>query len=495
MHILIVLGLFAVAAALGSIITRGLDPRRWPPPAVAAVVLGVYGHLAAAGWALLAAFVAAALGLVAPAWIAAFARRRAARGDFAGAARAITPLARMSPAWRDWQTVWRAAAAFHVGDPAPARALAATLAADPSPRARLVREALLGLTRDWPAARHALAVDLQARALCELGAVDAGIETAARVWRPRMGFLAIRGARGVMLAPMAFAGEVDAVRALAAMMRLPPPARVIWEATAHAAAGDPATARRLLEELLTRPLAPALRHAAEARLDALPAPPELGEAARAVIADTRAELAAGALLRPGGWRASPVTVLLLALIAVGFALQLVRGGGDPEGIALELGAIYATGRLPADHWRLLAYGFLHAGLLHLAANAIAIALLAPLVERALGRLATLAVFFVGVVVGGVGISHFGGEGTTVGASAGAMALLAAALLTAVAHPRAHATRTGRAIGRLGLVLVLLQTAFDAVTPQISSAGHLWGGLAGLALGAIALARLRLAVRR
>ncbi|MEZ4436468.1 MAG: rhomboid family intramembrane serine protease [bacterium] len=490
MHILIVLGLFAVAVSLASLVPRGLDPRRWPPPAVAAIALGVYGHLAAAGWALLAAFIAAALGLLAPAAIATLARRRAARGDFAGAARAITPLARLGPGWRDWQTVWRAAAAFHAGDPAPARALAADLAADPSPRARLVRDALLGLTRDWPAARHALAVDLQARALCELGEVDAGVETAARVWSPRMGYRAIRAARGVMLAPMAFAGEVDAVRALAAMMRLPPAARVIWEATAHAAAGDPATARGLLQALLTRPLAPALRHAAEARLEALPAPPRLGESARAVIADTRAELAAGAFLRPGGWRASPVTVLLLALIAVGFALQLARGGGDPEGVALELGALYATGRMPADHWRLLAYGFLHAGVIHLAANAVAIALLGPLVDRALGGLATLAVFLGGVVIGGVGISHFGGEGTTVGASAGAMALLTAALLVSVAHPRARATRTGRAIGRLGLVLVVMQTAFDAVTPQISSAGHISGALAGLALGAAALALLR-----
>lgn len=492
------LGLLAVAAALGSLIPRGLHPRRWPPLAVAAVALGLFGHFAAAPWALLAAFACALGGVVGPAWLTAFARRRAARGDFAAAARLIAPLARLNPALADAQRIWQAAAAWFAGDKAPAHALTTGLAADDSPRAQQIRESLMGLTRDWPAARFARSVDLQARAQCELGEVDAGIETAARIWRPRMSLLAIRGARGVMLAPMAFAGEQVAVRRLGRLLRLPAPARVIWNATADAAAGETEAARAKLGELLTGRLAPALRHAAEARLEALPAPPAIGPSAQQIIDQTRAEITAGALLRwRSAWR-SPVTVFLLAAIAVGFALQLVRGDGDPEAVALSLGALmgqgYPLGHLPADRWRLLAYGFLHAGFLHLAANAIAIAALGPIVARALGGGATLVIFLGGVIIGGVGISTFGGPGTTVGASAGAMALLAAVLVIALAHPLARGTRTGRALVRIGIVLLLVQSIFDAITPQISSAGHLAGGLAGLALTAAWIA-LRLPIRR
>lgn len=481
------LGLLAVAAALGSLIPRGLHPRRWPPLAVAAIGLGLYGHFAAVEWALLAALACALVGVVGPAWLTAIARRRAARGDFAAAARLIHPLARVNPALADAQRVWQAAAAWFAGDQTPAHALRTALAADDSPRAQQIRESLIGLTRDWPAARFARSVDLQARAHCELGEVDAGIETAARIWRPRMSLLAIRAARAVMLAPMAFAGERIAVRRLGHLLRLPAPARVIWNATADAAAGEPEAARTKLGKLLTRPLAPALRHAAEARLEALPAPPAIGSSAQRIVEETRAEIAAGALLRwRSGWR-SPVTVFLLAAIAVGFTLQLVRGDGDPEAVALSLGALmgqgYPLGHLPADRWRLLAYGFLHAGFLHLAANALAIAALGPIVNRALGGAATLIIFLGGVIIGGLGISTFGGPGTTVGASAGAMALLAAVLVIAITHPLTRRTRTGRALARIGIGLVVMQSIFDAITPQISSAGHLAGGLAGLALTA------------
>lgn len=485
-HLLVLLGLFAVAVSLGSLATRGLDPRRWPPPAVAAIVLGVYGHLAGASWALLAAFACALVGVVAPTAWAVRARRRAARGDFAGAARVIGPLARLRPLWADRRDLWRAAAAFYEGDPALAEALARRLAADDGPRARMLRASLVALTRNWEAARYAPVVDLQSRALCELGEVDAGVEAAARVWRPRMGWTAIRNARAVMLAPMAFAGEVEATRRLGRLMRLPAPARSIWRATAEAAAGEPAAAAARLDALLAGELTPALRHAADARRAALPAPPVLGDAARAVVADVRREVAAGALLRVGKFWRSPLAVLLLALIGVGFALQIVRGGGDPEGIALELGALYANGRLPEDGWRLLAYGFLHGGVLHLAANALAIVVLAPMTARAMGELRALGVFVGGVLIGGLGISFFGGHGTTVGASGGAMALLGGALAAMVLHPMMRGTRTGRAALRLGVMLVVVQTVFDAITPRISSAGHVWGGLAGVLIAGLLL---------
>lgn len=482
--LLIVFGLLAVAASLGSIVARGPNPRRWPIAAVLAVVAGIFGHLTAEAWALGAAIGLTVIGVIAPAWLAARARRRALRGDFAGAARAAALLARVQPAWRGWQAVWRAADAWYAGRPAEAEALAAALSAEPSASAHARREALMGLTRDWRAARFATSVDLQSRALCELGELDAGIETAARVWPRKMRWPTIRRARGTALAPLAFAGRVDAVERLTALMRLPAPGRAVWRATALAAAGAPAEAEAILRGVLAeaRPV-PAIRAAAEARLAALPTPRDPGPSAVAVLDDLQAEIDAGDLLRPRGLRTSPVTVGILSLMAVGFGLQLAAGSGTEARVALELGALYAEGRLPDDPWRLLAYGFLHSGPAHLAANALAVGLLGPLVSRALGGLTALLLFVGGVLVGGLGISYFGAEGITVGASAGAMALLGGLLTITALHPTVAPTRTGRAALRLGLLLVVLQTGLDAITPMISSAGHLFGGLAGLAIGA------------
>lgn len=484
MDTLYLLGLIASAASMGAIIARGFNPRRWPPVAIAAVLAGVYGHFAAAPWALIVSVVLAFIGVVLPGVLAGRARRQAARGDFGRAARTISPLARFVPRWRDWGALWAATDAWYAGDPAPAQALATQWTGDDA-RSIVLRETLVGLTRDWSVARFARSVDLQARALCELGAVDAGVETAARVWSTRMSWPAVRRARAVMLAPLAFAGRVDVVDTLTESLRIPRAGRRIWRATALAAAGQPTPAEAELDAVQRTPdLAPAIAHAAAARRAALPSPPVLGSSARAVLADAAREVTASALIRTRRFWQVPSVTAIVSLIVVGYVLQLMRGGTLDGWVALELGALYGEGRLPDEPWRLLAYGFLHFGWLHLGANLLAVIVLGPMVHRAVGGVGTLALFFGGVLIGGLGISYFGALGITIGASAGAMALMGAELAIIGLHPKIRGTRTGRAAMRLGVVLVVLQTGVDAITPMISSAGHIAGGLGGLVLGAL-----------
>lgn len=488
MDLLFVLALLAIAASLGSLVARGFAPRRWPLPAVLAVLVGLFGHITETAWALGLAIALTVGGVIGPAWLASFARRRAMRGDFAGAARFAGALARLQPQWHGWRALWHAADRWYAGDPEPARALASRLAADHHPLSRVQREALMGLTRDWAAARFAVSVDLQSRALCELGALDAGIETAARAWAPRMRWVAIRRARGTALAPLAFAGRLGATEQLTAQLGLPPAARSIWHATASAAGGDRADAERRLTAVLgERRLPAAVRVAAEARRAELPQPVAIGDAARAVLDDLAGEIAAGDFLRTRPVRTSPVSLAILTLMAIGYGLQLAAGSATEGRVALELGALYAEGRFPDEPWRLLAYAGLHAGPLHLAANALAVVVLGPMVERTLGPLWACIVFAGGVLIGGLGISYLGAEGITVGASAGAMALLGGLVVATLLHPDIRQTRTGRAAARLGVVLIVLQSVLDGLTPMISSAGHICGGLAGLALGALALA--------
>lgn len=488
MDLLFVLGLLAIAASMGSLVARGLNPRRWPLPAVLAVVVGLVGHVFTSPWAIGAAVALTVFGVIGPAWLAARARRRAMRGDFAGAARLAGLLARFRPGWAGWQALWQAADRWYAGDGEPAHRLALQLAADSHPESRLLREALMGLTRDWEAARFAVSVDLQSRALCELGSLDAGIETAARAWSPRMRWTAIRRARGTALAPLAFAGRVDALEKLTGQLRLPAAAHDIWSATARAAAGAPGEAFERLDRVIADDrVPPAVRHAAQARRTALPLPRGVGAAAGQVLDDLTAEVNAGELMRGRPLRGSPSTLILLLLVGVGYLLQLRAGSVFDGRVAYDLGALYAEGRWPDQSWRLLAYGFLHAGPLHLGANTLALVILGPMVDRAFGPWATAAIFVGGVLLGGIGISLFGAEGVTVGASAGAMALLGALVAVTWGHPAVRGTRTGRAAARLALMLIVLQTLLDAITPMISSAGHVSGGLAGLAIGGLLLA--------
>ena len=91
----------------------------------------------------------------------------------------------------------------------------------------------------------------------------------------------------------------------------------------------------------------------------------------------------------GGWLdAAPVTRGLLALNVAVFAMEaaLARSLSDlPQRLALELGASYALATVGERRWEtLITACFLHAGVLHLAFNMLALWQAGPLVERTVG---------------------------------------------------------------------------------------------------------------
>ena len=159
-------------------------------------------------------------------------------------------------------------------------------------------------------------------------------------------------------------------------------------------------------------------------------------------------------------------------------------------MALSLGALLVDGQLPAEPWRLLAYGLLHYGWLHLATNALGLAVLGPLVARLYGGVGLALILGLGIGGGGIGIALLGSHGLTVGASAGVMALMGALVVGCWQHPGLRVSRTGRVVGRIFLVLMGLQTLLDAITPMVSSVGHGVGAVVGLAVGAVFLALSR-----
>jgi len=161
----------------------------------------------------------------------------------------------------------------------------------------------------------------------------------------------------------------------------------------------------VLDGLREIPCPAPLRAAIHSRATHLPHPPAISPAATAVLDDLCTEVDAGDLLRMRHLRTSPVTIGVLALMAVGFVLQMITTTGPEAQVAFDLGALYAEGRLPDDPWRLLAYGFLHSGVAHLSANALAILVLGPMLHHTLGGWRALIVFMGGVLIGGVGIGR------------------------------------------------------------------------------------------
>lgn len=120
----------------------------------------------------------------------------------------------------------------------------------------------------------------------------------------------------------------------------------------------------------------------------------------------------------------------------------------------------------------LTYGILHTNIWHLLGNMFAVAMLGPNLQRRIGAVATLAVYLVATVCGGLGFALLApADGVMVGASGAAFGLAGGL-----------AALRGSRLGPVALELVVLNVALWFVTAgALAWQAHLGGFLAGMFL--------------
>lgn len=186
-----------------------------------------------------------------------------------------------------------------------------------------------------------------------------------------------------------------------------------------------------------------------------------------------------------------VTKILVAINGVVFLITVAQGSGlnSPGGRlfndwalfggrALLDGHLYG-GVAGGDWWRLITSAFLHASLIHIAFNMLALWWLGAPVELALGRARYLALYLVSGLAGAAGALLFNPNALTVGASGAIFGLLGAGVVL-------EWQATGSPFGNY-LMLIVINLAISFAVPNISVGGHL-GGLVGGALCALAFTR-------
>jgi membrane associated rhomboid family serine protease len=192
--------------------------------------------------------------------------------------------------------------------------------------------------------------------------------------------------------------------------------------------------------------------------------------------------------------ATPTTVLLLAVLAAGYAAQYKLGNGEWDVAAFRLGSLNPAAVLQGDWYRLGSYAFLHGGLPHLLVNAWALWALMRPIEAALGPFAALGIFS-GTAIGG-GAASFGWNvlrghplQSAVGASGGIFGLFGAhcAIYLRVRRylpPEARAQAARPLVYNLLINLALALYAANGGLP-LDNAAHVGGFLSGMAFGAVA----------
>jgi rhomboid protease GluP len=304
---------------------------------------------------------------------------------------------------------------------------------------------------------------------------------------------------------LAFCGQPELVRLMfdRLLPKFTPEIRRFWVATAELAAGNGELAREQLNNLQQQH--PSLKSPIAWRL-AQPPAPDLTASAQALLSQLSQTVQQELLYRTkplASWKTTPVTWALIGLNLIVFALSFLY----PQLLALQdryapdLAVpppllypilIFETGGMMPDRffagewWRALSGIFLHAGWIHLGANMLGLYVLGGIVEPILGgRKFTLAYFWSGlgsmIAVAAIAMAQQQPHQFIVGASGAIMGLVGVMGAAYFKEWRRYRAPLAGQRLRSVVLLILLQTGADLVTPQVSIAGH----LAGLGLGVVA----------
>jgi rhomboid protease GluP len=188
------------------------------------------------------------------------------------------------------------------------------------------------------------------------------------------------------------------------------------------------------------------------------------------------------------WQRAPAVVGLIAINVLVFAVEQFAIAGSNEPLVLHrLGALEPDAVFwQHEYWRLFASLFLHAGPVHLLFNLFALYIMGPPLERAIGAGRFAICYLVSglcasagvVVLWRLGITN---PGEVVGASGCVMGVVGGLAGYLLRHR--HMPLARRRLANI-IMIVVIQTIFDRITPEISMSAHVCGLIAGFLIGLV-----------
>jgi membrane associated rhomboid family serine protease len=176
-----------------------------------------------------------------------------------------------------------------------------------------------------------------------------------------------------------------------------------------------------------------------------------------------------------------VTKTLIGLNVAIYLITAAQGAGinAPGGTLFTKMLLYGPSVANGDWWRLITAAFLHASVIHIGFNMLALWWFGAPVEAYLGRARFIGLYLVSGLAGSAGALVLTPHAVTVGASGAIFGILGAMLIL-----------EWQATGRLGgnaMTLIVINLALSFAIANISIGGHI-GGLIGGILSTLAFAR-------
>ena len=182
-------------------------------------------------------------------------------------------------------------------------------------------------------------------------------------------------------------------------------------------------------------------------------------------------------------RSNPITLALVAIIAVVFAFEWMAGGTKNPAVLVSMGAIIPNTLGSGQLWRLVAAMFLHIGILHLAINLWALYQLGGVFEVLFGSRRFALTYFAAGIVASISSALFT-NGIAAGASGAIFGILGALIIAIRRTPRFRNAPWSRGLVQQLILWAGINIVIGFTMPGIDNAAHIGGFLTGLALGLI-----------
>jgi membrane associated rhomboid family serine protease len=171
-----------------------------------------------------------------------------------------------------------------------------------------------------------------------------------------------------------------------------------------------------------------------------------------------------------------IAINVLMFLGAGSGGSFLTGsGGGGSQVYVDFVLFGPAIHLQDEYWRLVTYGFLHSGILHIGFNMYILYWLGNMLEPSLGHVRFVALYFASLLAGAFGALLLDPRAATVGASGAVFGLMAAAF---VMQRSRGIDPMASGIGPI----ILINLALGFVIPNVSIGGHI-GGLVGGAIAA------------
>lgn len=295
---------------------------------------------------------------------------------------------------------------------------------------------------------------------------------------------------------LAFCGETGLLSKLlrGPLKVMPQERQQFWLATAELAEGKTLLARQQLQKLRGETRDAVLRRSIERRLGTTTLA-HLSARGEMLLARLLSETIGTQKIASGREPGAPAVWALILLNVAMFGTEILLGGATNPSTLHELGALEPAAVIVRhEYWRLLTALFLHYGLLHIAFNLYALYLLGPALERMIGSFKFLLAYIISGLGSSAGVVllwmlHLTVADQLVGASGCVMGVIGVSAGLLFRHRQTPLA--GRRLRNI-LFIVVLQTAFDLSTPQVSLGAHLSGFATGLLVGLVLASQERFA---